>query len=46
MCPPEKRRMMDCPYYDENVSVCDDGECGCYECQRQIEKCKENKKNG
>lgn len=23
----------DCPYFDENRAVCDDGECGCCECQ-------------
>ena len=27
----------DCPYFDENRAVCDDGECGCWECQEVIE---------
>ena len=33
----------DCPYYDENASVCDDGDCGCCECYRRIEKLKAQK---
>lgn len=33
-------RKHDCPYYDENAPVCDDGDCGCYECYRRIEKLK------
>ena len=32
-----------CPYYDENVSVCSDGDCGCYEGDRRIEKLKAQK---
>lgn len=36
-------RKYDCPYYDENAPVCDDGDCGCYECYRRIEKLKAQK---
>ena len=28
----------DCPYFNENAPVCDDGECGCYECRKRIAK--------
>ena len=36
-------RKHNCPYYDENAPVCDDGDCGCYECYRRIEKLKAQK---
>ena len=26
----------DCPYFSENAPVCDDGECGCFECMERI----------
>lgn len=26
----------DCPYFSESRPVCDDGECGCLECQEVI----------
>jgi len=39
----EIERKHDCPYYDENAPVCDDGDCGCYECYRRIEKLKSQK---
>lgn len=28
-----------CPHYDENASVCDDGDCGCAECISRIRRC-------
>lgn len=31
-----------CPHYDENASVCDDGECGCAECISRIKRCEKN----
>ena len=31
----------DCPYFDENAPVCDDGECGCWECLNRIEELKQ-----
>lgn len=27
-----------CPYFSESCPVCDDGECGCFECLERIEK--------
>ena len=32
-----------CPYFSENTSVCDDGECGCFECTERIRKIKAQK---
>jgi hypothetical protein len=26
----------DCPYFSETAPVCDDGECGCFECMERI----------
>ena len=33
-----------CPHYDENASVCDDGDCGCAECISRIRKCEKVEK--
>lgn len=34
-----------CPHYDENASVCDDGKCGCPECISRIIRCEKNSIN-
>ena len=26
----------DCPYFSETAPVCDDGDCGCFECMERI----------
>ena len=33
-----------CPHYDENASVCDDGDCGCAECTDRIRRCEKAEK--
>lgn len=34
-----------CPHYDENASVCDDGDCGCAECISRIKRCEKAAKD-